>query len=366
MLIFLAFLITLLITGGAIWAARYFKKVRTRRDNERGQRQRLSVIDAAAVNERRQLILIRRDNVEHLLLIGGPTDVVIEPNIVRAAAATREPLAPLRAPATTNTLPPAVPLGDAGMWPLHQKLASLARAQREPTPKESAQWPIEAELPPLQSLRRTSRQGDPLIDFAGEAARLPEPSRGSMPPDLSAPSGIFPSEPQIEPVHEHQAIPEREPIPYRASIRDREQTHERKAGHLQSPLAAAEAEFQVSAAPNLTDMVQRLEAALGRPAKPDEARPAQPVPPATTRDMESAPNPRAAVPSASRPSTTRVEPKSAKTFYDSLDREFEELLGRPAVTDNLTSNATTASAAPPIEKRAVQSPPVQSSDTVEP
>ena len=38
------------------------------------------------------LMLVRRDNVEHLLMIGGPTDVVIEQNIVRAVpvAAARE------------------------------------------------------------------------------------------------------------------------------------------------------------------------------------------------------------------------------------------------------------------------------------
>jgi hypothetical protein len=49
----------------------------------------LAVIDAAKVDGRRHLILIRRDNVEHLLLIGGQTDIVVEPNVVRAAA--REP-----------------------------------------------------------------------------------------------------------------------------------------------------------------------------------------------------------------------------------------------------------------------------------
>ncbi|RST86337.1 hypothetical protein EJC49_11245, partial [Aquibium carbonis] len=47
----------------------------------RGRRTRLAVLDAAAVDERRRLVLVRRDDVEHLILIGGPTDVVVEPNI---------------------------------------------------------------------------------------------------------------------------------------------------------------------------------------------------------------------------------------------------------------------------------------------
>lgn len=50
-----------------------------------GRQPRLSVMDAAAVDGRRKLVLIRRDDVEHLLLIGGPTDVVVEQNIVMEA-----------------------------------------------------------------------------------------------------------------------------------------------------------------------------------------------------------------------------------------------------------------------------------------
>ena len=50
--------------------------------NGRTRQLRLSVMDAAAVDSRRKLVLIRRDDVEHLLLIGGPTDVVVEQNIV--------------------------------------------------------------------------------------------------------------------------------------------------------------------------------------------------------------------------------------------------------------------------------------------
>lgn len=42
---------------------------------------RLSVMDAAPVDAKRKLVLIRRDDVEHLLLIGGPTDLVVEQNI---------------------------------------------------------------------------------------------------------------------------------------------------------------------------------------------------------------------------------------------------------------------------------------------
>ena len=42
---------------------------------------RLEVIDQANVDGRRRLVLIRRDEVEHLIMTGGPVDVVIETGI---------------------------------------------------------------------------------------------------------------------------------------------------------------------------------------------------------------------------------------------------------------------------------------------
>jgi hypothetical protein len=51
----------------------------------RSRKTRLSVMDATAVDSHRRLVLVRRDDVEHLLLIGGPTDVVVERDIHMAA-----------------------------------------------------------------------------------------------------------------------------------------------------------------------------------------------------------------------------------------------------------------------------------------
>ena len=42
---------------------------------------RLEVVDQANVDGRRRLVLIRRDDVEHLVMTGGPVDVVIETGI---------------------------------------------------------------------------------------------------------------------------------------------------------------------------------------------------------------------------------------------------------------------------------------------
>lgn len=52
---------------------------------------RLDVVEHASVDGRRRLILIRRDDVEHLIMTGGPVDVVIETNIAPERHAVYEP-----------------------------------------------------------------------------------------------------------------------------------------------------------------------------------------------------------------------------------------------------------------------------------
>lgn len=47
----------------------------------RGRNRRLSVVDALPLDPKRQLLIIRRDNVEHLILTGGAHDLVIETGI---------------------------------------------------------------------------------------------------------------------------------------------------------------------------------------------------------------------------------------------------------------------------------------------
>lgn len=50
---------------------------------------RLSVTDSTRVDENRYLVLVRRDNIEHLVMIGGPSDIVIETNISRLGATAK-------------------------------------------------------------------------------------------------------------------------------------------------------------------------------------------------------------------------------------------------------------------------------------
>jgi len=143
------------------------------------------VINAASVDGRRRLVLVRRDNVEHLLLIGGPTDAVIEPNIGRTGAATTAP-APVRAPRASP--PPKPP---------PRQTSSLAMARepvpREPMPREAMTRDAMLRPPPVERQRRetvTEEAGAPHLPDPGPALQPsfelatrapPEPKRAPAP-----------------------------------------------------------------------------------------------------------------------------------------------------------------------------------------
>ena len=71
------------IVVGAVWIARAYINGTPPRIAFFGPRQvpRLAVVDHANVDGRRRLVLVRRDNIEHLIMTGGPVDVVIETGI---------------------------------------------------------------------------------------------------------------------------------------------------------------------------------------------------------------------------------------------------------------------------------------------
>jgi hypothetical protein len=107
--------------------------------------QRVGVIESVQLDGKRSIKFVRRDNIEHLVLVGSRTDVVIEPNIVRRPAPK-----PAHRPAseTRGLPPPGVPTREppAGSPPKSRQhdLGELTRR-------------LEAELrgsPPLRATRR--------------------------------------------------------------------------------------------------------------------------------------------------------------------------------------------------------------------
>jgi flagellar protein FliO/FliZ len=83
---------------------------------------RIEVVEHTSLDGKRKLILIRRDGVEHLIMTGGPVDVVIETGIgeppKRAAEPAVKPAASVftRPPRAFGTVtPPMTPASSAAV-----------------------------------------------------------------------------------------------------------------------------------------------------------------------------------------------------------------------------------------------------------
>ena len=65
----------------SVWAFKAFFGSSDNDAGKKGREKRLGVVETAQVDANRRLCLVRRDDVEHLLIIGGPVDVVVETGI---------------------------------------------------------------------------------------------------------------------------------------------------------------------------------------------------------------------------------------------------------------------------------------------
>ncbi len=83
-------LVALIALVVLVWAGRAIFNGRVRASSGRNRQPRLGVVDAYDIDRQRQLVIVRRDGVEHLVMIGGPNDVLIESGIVRVAVPSRE------------------------------------------------------------------------------------------------------------------------------------------------------------------------------------------------------------------------------------------------------------------------------------
>jgi len=123
----------------------------------RNRQPRLQVLDAAAVDTRRRLVLVRRDDVEHLIMIGGPTDIVIESRILpqpdepaeaayRPQPAEQQPISVAR-PETPPVSLPRPPVA-ARVEPTAEPAFS---APASPEPRLRAEPPVQPPVaPPAQ------------------------------------------------------------------------------------------------------------------------------------------------------------------------------------------------------------------------
>ena len=152
----------------------------------RARQARLGLVDAFSLDGQRQLVLVRRDNVEHLVMIGGPNDVLIEAQIIRAQSTgiAREkdnssaPAAKIQVPPAPAAPTPAPPNVRPAPMPTPPRPAVAAVAK----PIASLATPRPADPPPS----RPPASETPYVRPAAVApAVAPLPSR--LPPTPAAP-----------------------------------------------------------------------------------------------------------------------------------------------------------------------------------
>lgn len=247
-------------------------------DRGRSRQPRLGVVDIYDLDRQRQLVLLRRDNVEHLLLIGGLNDVVIETNIVRVAGA--------RIPVAQN---------DAGPERLEPSLDQAPRPAIEGSGRPSIETQLAAQLGAF--VKRPSEESDieeELAPVATVSAPVPARPEPALKPDevkVSVAPAPVPA-PGVHGLRAEARIPAPPPPPAPEPRRSQPaQTFtpvfpQRQAAPPPPPAPApapevvrapqaAPAARQNADAVVLSDMARQLEEALKRPAAP--VPPAPPV-----------------------------------------------------------------------------------------
>lgn len=269
---FIAFLVVLALIGATAWLVRRFGAKGMGGEGGRNRQPRLAVIDAATVDGRRRLVLIRRDNIEHLLMIGGPTDLVVEPNIVRAVGTTTRTASAVESwPLQPMSEPTPVPAPRPYRSPLTEKPWHAPEPGARPRPADSLTG-LAAEL--------STRFNPP--DFATQPARSEPAPRASAAPAMNA-----------------------------------------------EPAASAQTDH------NLAEMAQQLEAALRRtpdgraPVTDPLAAPPNAAPRAPVRDYKLRVDPRLE-PKFEPKSDSPAPAMPGKNQYDNLEEEMASLLGRPS------------------------------------
>jgi flagellar protein FliO/FliZ len=339
-------------------------------DRGRSRQPRLGIVDVYDLDRQRQLILLRRDNVEHLLLIGGPNDVIVETNIVRTPGAR---------------LPPPTEQNADRPESFDRALEASGRPQIE------AQQPVVARFGASDAARAVAEQPLRNGPVAVPAEPLLKPDVVTLSP--APPRPVPPAQRDLAPVREPpplQAVREAPPTPLQAREPPAPAPVQRVAPVRQPPFqpeqpvlrAVPEPQRQPPPPPArgdatgadaavLSNMAKQLEEALKRPlstGKPMPAAshpngPAQPddraprgLPPPSGRPPQPSPPPPSPAPAPKAPEAaeaaarsrpapvTRMRPEpeappapqqapaeqqSDPFSVEEIEAEFARLLGRP-------------------------------------
>ncbi|MDH7800641.1 flagellar biogenesis protein FliO [Rhizobium sp. AN70] len=199
--------VALLVLAIALWILRRRGGAAPFIRGGRNRQPRLQVLDATAVDARRRLVLVRRDNVEHLVMIGGPTDIVIESGIgaIPIVREVREPQeAELKAlPRQESEAKRAEP--------------SITRESRPALPQQ----PLAAAIPaavPEEPVRQPQRPEAPAPVARPAPAPAPATSRPPAPPQpvstpMTAREPVAPARPAVQDRDIARPVPPPAPAP---------------------------------------------------------------------------------------------------------------------------------------------------------
>ena len=295
----------------------------------RARQPRLGIVDAYDLDRQRQLVLVRRDNVEHLIMIGGPTDVVIESAIVRTqavpSARDKEGAGPVMgtlpvAPASNGSLPmPVAPAPLAGPASTPRTEPSLGTPSPVPGAADRGvsrpQPTFDPPVPPLsEAAPQTGRPAPPLGRTTPPPPRpQATPTLPPTPPPPVAPTTVAPGSNAPPP---RPALPprplSRPPLPPRPSL---------ASGLPPRPIRP---------------LPTRAEPPLANPLPPPQPGPegvpsVQGTAPESEAVAAATSGPRPGAGPEPRASGTENAPRPAKGLetLESLEEEMAKLLGRP-------------------------------------
>jgi flagellar protein FliO/FliZ len=154
--------------------------------NGRSRLPRLGTVDAFDLDRQRQLVIIRRDNVEHLLMIGGPNDLVIESEIIRAES--REPRDLREARLRDKELrereardAPPVPAGNSWPSPAEAPSPNIPQRKMPIPPAAGLEWQTGSTAAvPIEDSQRVS--APPIVLPTSKRPVFPLPPKRMTPP----------------------------------------------------------------------------------------------------------------------------------------------------------------------------------------
>ena len=183
---------------------------RVRPAGGRARQPRLGVVDAFDIDRQRQLVLVRRDNVEHLIMIGGPNDVVVESAIVRGgevrlsegrrqpvdetAVALAPPAAPVPAP---GPIPPQAPVVPPAPPTPARAPAPLSTATPPPLPP--LRQPVAPPPPPIRPPVAPPQETPDVAPQVRSSVEAPAVGAAPVIAPAPAPAPVAPPAPRLPP-----------------------------------------------------------------------------------------------------------------------------------------------------------------------